>query len=254
MEPREVFRQYREERRRSTYPGIFVNHLPRLTRHVPATRQETGFVVFADFTPQIAGAAIDEQILFFQRMGQQFEWKVHDFDSPPALKEMLEARGFRPQDQEAFLVLRTSEWRAPSCVPDGIRVEKISDLKRIQDYVTAEKAIWGEVVAHHMTAYRSILEADPERLSLYCAYEDGAPVGMGRVTFPPGEFADLNGGAVIPRLRGRGIFTALLDRRIVEARERGYRWIAVDAAPMSRPILLRKGFQHVCWTYPMTQQ
>ena len=56
---------------------------------------------------------------------------------------------------------------------------------------------------------------------------------------------------VLPAMRGRGLYTAMLSHRIAEAKSRGYRWITIDAAPMSRPILLKKGFMHVCWTYPM---
>jgi hypothetical protein len=36
-----------------------------------------------------------------------------------------------------------------------------------------------------------------------------------------------------------------------DARARGYEFVAVDAAPMSRPILMRQGFTPVCFTYPM---
>jgi hypothetical protein len=46
----------------------------------------------------------------------------------------------------------------------------------------------------------------------------------------------------------------MLSHRIAEATARGYRWITVDAAPMSRPILLKKGFMRVCWTYPMCRR
>ena len=87
---------------------------------------------------------------------------------------------------------------------------------------------------------------------MYCAYVDGKPVATGRISFPAGSnFAGLWGGGVLPAMRGRGLYTAMLSHRIAEAKSRGYRWITIDAAPMSRPILLKKGFMHVCWTYPM---
>ena len=51
--------------------------------------------------------------------------------------------------------------------------------------------------------------------------------------------------------RGRGIYSRLFEARVAEARSRGVPYIAVDAAPMSRPILERFGFRFVCNTYPM---
>jgi len=46
-------------------------------------------------------------------------------------------------------------------------------------------------------------------------------------------------------------YSMLLHERCLEAQERGYEYLAVDAAPMSRPILERKGFEFICWTYPL---
>ena len=63
--------------------------------------------------------------------------------------------------------------------------------------------------------------------------------------------ADLHGGSVLVKACGRGIYTLLYRRRVEDARARGGRFLAVDAAPMSRPILQRKGFMFVCATYPM---
>lgn len=64
------------------------------------------------------------------------------------------------------------------------------------------------------------------------------------------DFAELHGGAVLPALRGRGVYTALFNVRAEEARRRGTEFLAVDAAPMSRPILLGKGFHYICETIP----
>ena len=43
----------------------------------------------------------------------------------------------------------------------------------------------------------------------------------------------------------------MFERRLEAARARGVPYLAVDAAPMSRPILERKGFRYICGTYPM---
>jgi predicted GNAT superfamily acetyltransferase len=133
-----------------------------------------------------------------------------------------------------------------------VRIEKLTHPAQLSDYAIAQQAVWPGADVSHVQQFAQELATNPKEISIYCAYVDDRPVGTGRVTFPVGSrFAELNGGGVVSNNRLRGIFSALLSRRIEEAKARGYTWVAVDAAPMSRPILLRKGFQHVCWTYPM---
>lgn len=210
-------------------------------------------VSFTDMEPAVVAAATQDQIAFFDQLRQDFEYKVYDFDSPPNLREHLQGLGFVQQDEEAFLVLESALWKTPGGSIDGLTIERITDPSKLPDYVAAEQAIWPEGNSSwRLQQYTDMLGSDPDAVSIYCAYLNGRPVGTGRVSFPPrSRFVDLNGGGVHASMRGRGIFTALLARRIEEARARGYEWVSVDAAPMSRPILLRKGFQHVCWTYPM---
>jgi GNAT superfamily N-acetyltransferase len=84
----------------------------------------------------------------------------------------------------------------------------------------------------------------PETLSVYLASVGETPAACGWIRFRPGgAFAGLWGGATIPELRHRGIYTALVGARLDEARRRGVRYVTVDAGQMSRPILEKLGFQ-----------
>jgi GNAT superfamily N-acetyltransferase len=252
MSPREIFQRYREERRGAPCGGFKLELLPHLTRYVAEIPGADGMVVFAELAPENPDAAIDEQIAHFENLGQNFEWKVHDFDPPSALKRLLAQRGFESADEEALLVLNTSRSTSPVRDVPGITIERIVDPQQLTDFVAAEEEIFSNNFPSHIEKYTRDLQGDPNGVAIYCAYAGEKPIGTGRVSFPAGSsFAELNSGGVVSRMRGRGVFTALLSRRIEEARSRGYEWVAVDAAPMSRPILLRKGFQHVCWTYPM---
>jgi predicted acetyltransferase len=73
---------------------------------------------------------------------------------------------------------------------------------------------------------------------------------------PHSQFADLWGGSTLPNCRGRGLYTAVLAARVQEAVQRGYRFLTIDASPMSRPIVARHGFRlltyaHACeWKRP----
>ena len=67
---------------------------------------------------------------------------------------------------------------------------------------------------------------------------------------PGVDFAGLFGGVTLPEFRGRGLYKATVARRAELARERGYRWLYVDALPTSRPILERLGFVKLTTTRP----
>jgi GNAT superfamily N-acetyltransferase len=255
IDPREIFQRFKADRAGRLYPGVTCERLPRLYRYTAVSATEHGQVSFAELPTDEVDQSIDEQVEYFRALGQVFEWKVYDFDAPPTLRRSLAEKGFRQDDREAFMVLEPRKWQFPARELAGMTIRKISDLEDLHDFVAAEKEIWPSVPAGNLERYTRELEAEPNALSIYCAYAGGRAVGTGRVRFPAGSvFADLNGGGVVSELRGRGIFTALLAHRIEEAKARGYPWVAVDAAPMSRPILLKKGFEHVCWTYPMMRE
>jgi len=50
--------------------------------------------------------------------------------------------------------------------------------------------------------------------------------------------------------RNQGLYTALLAVRAREARDKGYRFLTVDASEMSRPILEKHGFVKIATTVP----
>ena len=87
--------------------------------------------------------------------------------------------------------------------------------------------------------------ADPERRKKewrYLARLDGDPVAMGAMLVKNGSVY-LGGAATLPAYRGQHIYSTLLKRRLVAARELGYHVATIDAGPMSRPILEKYGFK-----------
>jgi GNAT superfamily N-acetyltransferase len=76
------------------------------------------------------------------------------------------------------------------------------------------------------------------------AYVQNVAAACAWIRFPPGSpFASLWGGATLPELRNRGLYTALLAARVQEARARGWRYLTIDAGHMSRPIVEKRGFR-----------
>jgi hypothetical protein len=76
-------------------------------------------------------------------------------------------------------------------------------------------------------------------------------VSAGRIDFnEQSDFASIWGGSTVEAWRGRGIYRASVALRAKLARERGYRYLQVDALPTSRPILERLGFVLLTTTTP----
>jgi len=152
---------------------------------------------------------------------------------PPDLPERLVAAGLEPEDEETVVVAEAASIPPPS--PD---LELRED---VEAFVALAERIFGR---RQGTGF-------PKDAVPVVACVDGQPVSGGRVDLDPGvDFAGLFGGVTLPEFRGRGLYKATVARRAELARERGYRWLYVDALPTSRPILERLGFVKLTTTRP----
>jgi GNAT superfamily N-acetyltransferase len=159
------------------------------------------------------------------------EWKYYSHDLPPDLPERLRAAGLEPEDEETVVVTEAASVPPPPADVD----------LRIAPDVFPELAarVFGESYDLPSVAVAVV------------AFVDGEPVSGGRIDFEEDtEFAGLFGGVTLPEFRGRGLYRATVARRAELARERGYRWLYVDALPTSRPILERNGFVAITTTTP----
>lgn len=247
---RDIFAEYASDRSTGGIPGYRVERLEDLTRHEPKSGDEALFS-FARFASGTADRRIGEELERLRMRGWEAEWKVHDFDEPPDLKSRLEAQRLRAHHAEVLMVLDPSDPCVAVPMDGDVTVEvaagaQLDELARLQEEVWRIRLPWLACALREMT--------DPVHGSGVAFYAriGGRIVASGWIDFPPGSrFAQLCGGAVLEPFRGRGVYSHLFARRVAEARARGVPWIAVDAAPMSRPILERKGFRCVCNTFPM---
>jgi GNAT superfamily N-acetyltransferase len=204
----------------------------------------SGFIDYSDLDETCAEAEIDAQVAFFQSQKMPFAWKVFDHDQPADLAQRLAARGFTIDQPGALMVLDLEN--APAfydemVLPDGIVA--VTDTRGIDEIVRLEEEIWQGPRDWLRKRLTHTLESHPERLSLFAVRIDDLMASAAWIQYyPPGQFASLLGGATRPGYRGRGFYTALLVTRAREARQRGYRFLTVDASPMSRPILEKHGF------------
>jgi GNAT superfamily N-acetyltransferase len=82
----------------------------------------------------------------------------------------------------------------------------------------------------------------------YLARLNGQPAGFGRLSLR-GGLGYLSAGSVLPEFRGQHVYSTLLRRRLEEAHTQGYHIVAIQAEPLSRPIVTRCGFREYTRSY-----
>ena len=214
-----------------------------------------GFIDYRDLAG-LEGADLDEliarQVRLFAARGESFEWKAHGHDLPTDLPDRLRAAGFVADPQETVVVAPAGLIAREPALPPGARLREVTgdaDFGRIE---ALEARIWGaeqvEGIAFMLSARRAL---DPAALAVFVAEAAGQVICAAWMRLEPGtSFARLQGGATLPEWRGRGIYRALVAQRANLAVERGYRYLQVDAADASRPILERLGFTAITTTTP----
>jgi GNAT superfamily N-acetyltransferase len=228
-----------DERRNAVNAGMRREAVGPIVRYVDLVGRSS-CVLYSALDETNVEAVIDEQVAYFDQLGHELEWKAFSHDRPADLVERLEDRGFVPDEQEAIVVLDLHAAPAEMfAAQPGVR--RIRDPDELQTIRALKAEIEGGEDRTERLAWE--MRQTPEELSVYVADVDGVAAACGWVRFPPNTaFASLWGGATLPALRGRGLYTALVRARASEARERGYSYVTVDAGHMSRPILERRGF------------
>lgn len=241
----------RDQRKDLAFPDMRREITPEVVRLIDTSNFAEGMIVYSQLNEANVDDVIHEQISYFEGIGQDFEWKLYDYDAPPDLKERLEAHGFSVEDVEAVMVLDLET--APDNLWQPIRhdVRRITNPDTLIDIQTIEQQVWNEDASWVFDLLGNALNNFPERMSVYVAYVDERPASAAWVYFSErSQFASLFGGATISEFRKRGLYTALLAVRAQEARARGVKYLTVDASPMSRPILEKFGFECIAYSYP----
>lgn len=231
-------------RREVHFPGMRREETPTVIRHV-GERGDEATVLFSTLDASNADAVIREQIAYFDTLGLGFEWKAFAHDTPPDLTERLAAQGFEVETPaDAIMALDLDDAPAFLFAPITHDLRQISDPAEIAGVISVQEEVWGQDRTWLAQRLAADMEADATQLSVYVASVDGVPASSAWMYFHSGsQFASLWGGSTLPAYRQRGLYRALLAVRAQEARQRGVRFLTVDASPMSRPILEKCGFQ-----------
>jgi GNAT superfamily N-acetyltransferase len=230
-------------------PGMLIEVEERLTRTV-GTDGSWSTVVWSDLTESDADAVIAAEVA---RATASLEWKLYSHDRPADLPDRLRAAGLRPEPVETLLVAEIAELQLPVPDPAGVRLCVVDDPDGVQVVQGVHDAVFGPGTTHAwvIEGVRAALALRPRPMEAVVAWAGDEPVSAGRVEFHEGtDFASLWGGGTLPAWRGRGVFRALVGHRALLARNRGFRYLQVDAVPASRRILERMGFHPLAETVP----
>jgi len=246
MDLQEILALYdKQQRIEIEYPQVRKEILPHVVRFV---RPPPGmsWVAYARLDEANADAVIREQVDYFSQLNQPFSWDVYDHDPPPDLPDRLVAHGFErenpPDDPGALLVLNLHEVPRTLLQPVTANIRPITQRDQLDDVVQVEEQVLGGNFGWIKKRLGDHLEI-PNYLSVYVAYIGEQPACTGWIYWHPNsQFASLHGGATLPDHRGQGLYTSVLAVRVQEAIQRGYRFLTIEASPMSHPIVARHGF------------
>ena len=248
---RGIFEEYAAERRTAHVPGYIVEIADDITRQLPQHGDDEALLWLARFPTQDADRRITEELDRLKRRDWAAEWKLHDFDEPGDLKARLTERGLIAQPDEALMILDVGRAEPRAFADTDVRIEEAS-VTDLDEIASLQEEIWGIRLPWLSRTLHEMTHPVRGTAKVFCARTAQRIVGSGWIEFHGGSrFAQLCGGSLLEDYRGRGIYSRLFQRRLDEARARAVPYIAVDAAPMSRPILERRGFEFVCNTYPM---
>lgn len=234
-----------EQRQQVQYYGLRSEQTPEVVRLV-ALEGGAGAVVYSRLDESNADRVIREQIAYFESLGQDFEWKLFDYDTPADLRARLAAQGFEIDDAEAIMVLDLETAPESLFEPVTADLRRLTDPAQLDPLLRLLSEVWEEDQSPLGEYLAAEMSNQAENLSIYMAYVEDIPASAAWIRFDAhSQFAGLWGGSTLAAYRKRGLYTALMAIRAQDARQRGVRYLTIDASPMSAPIARKHGFQQI---------
>jgi GNAT superfamily N-acetyltransferase len=185
-----------------------------------------------------------------------FMWTLDPGAEPPDFADHLAKHGVHPDPHgvESQVMVMPIEATVESPPIEGLEIRDA--LVDLETFRMADSAAVEAFEAHVPAASsESIAMQDRRRLNfrsagnrhLLLATVHGEPAGSAGMSVYSPAGAILQGGAVRPKFRGRGIYRALVAARQEIARQAGVDGLTVWGGHMSGPILTGLGFEKVGW-------
>ena len=253
MNKQEILALYDEQERiGGEHPSYRREVTPEVVWAIAHRPERYSFVIYSRLNEQNADAVIQEVLDAYRSTGGAgLEWKLFGHDQPPDLGERLLAHGFEEDEWEGLLMLDLANLPAVYQQPVTADIRRLTTPEEISHVVQVNAQVYDEDFSWLQRQLEENLATQPDFWAIYAAYVAGESVSAAWISFPKGSsFAGLWGGATLETYRKRGLYTQLVAVRAQEAIARGYRFLTVDASDMSRPILLKRGFELLTYTTP----
>lgn len=219
-----------------------------LTYITPADDPMANKALFAHLEPETADAAIREVKAYFEEKSKSFSWIVGPSTTPLDLGSRLLACGFKH-----LLTVDGMYLSDPKVKIDAVSSIRVCELPVDEPGPAVEIMALGFNTTIEVSRYfhkMMVLSTPGLRTRIYVAHLEviETPVACAYVTYYPNQpIALLSGGATLPAYRGRGVYKAMLARRLSDiALDRIETVIVLADQRTSAPICARVGFAKVC--------
>ena len=206
-------------------------------------------IAFSQVGPEDAERAIDEAIATYAAHGLRFKWFVGPWTQPEGFGERLRRRGFQSFEMRGMGI----DTAARFALPAGVNVVEI-DASNVDRFVEATMSLWSmpaDEIDLERRSHAAAFAREPRVAHFFGVEIDGEWVGGAALIMREG-YGYLLGAQVVERMRGRGIYKALIQARLAALRARGFEYAVTYAQETtSAPILERLGFETLfrstCW-------
>jgi predicted GNAT family acetyltransferase len=221
------------------FPGVRAHATPQISHPIG------NLVGVATLTEDNADSVIAQVQAFFAKRNHMVGWWLNPSSTPGDLVSRLEAAGFAKVLEQAGQVLTTMG-----------RAIKVNPVVTVRQATHADR---DALIRLYATAYplpEELAAVITDVLPLavggrhYLAFLDGVeePIAVASMfPFPTSTIAVMQGAATLSEYRGKGVYTALMAKRLADARALGMEGAILQAdRTTSAPICANLGFKEVC--------
>lgn len=190
-------------------------------------------------------------VAWYREHGVNARFEIVPGDDDPARGRELVKHGYHQSGFHAALASRADD---PIATPQAADIERVSTAATMEDFLAAYVAGWGFPEKDHPHFKANVRPwLHQPGWSLYLARHDGRPAATATL-FLHGKTAYCADATTAPAFRRRGLHSALLHRRISDARAAGVDLITSGAAFLSdsyrnmERIGMRLMFIRAVWT------
>jgi len=205
-------------------------------------------VGMADLAPENVDATLKMVRSRYSGGRKAYGWVTGPLTRPHNLGQRLVAAGLTKADEMAGMALTDLDVPIAADPKIEVREATLHEAQAASEMMARAYGLPQEV-ARFFNVLLAMTDSKVKNRG-YFAYVDGGnqPVGWSYLVYlPDSPIVLLGGAATLPEHRGRGIYSALVARRLADARADGRRAAVIQAVrSTSAPTAAKLGFREVC--------